>query len=264
MHTLRRFLFPLMALAAFPIGRFHELSGMGQSVAAMSNQTPALSTPAGYAFSIWGLIFVLLAGFALAQAWAPARHAPWAQRLGWPLTLSLLAGNAWMLAATLLGNGYTLLILIGLMAAAALVALGRAYALATTLAANGAGQPTTFVRYVILPVVGLLAGWLSIAFFLNLSGVIQLKAGIPMGGFVPSLITLSAAAMAGAWVLGRLLRVRPLTYAYVGALHWGLVGVIVANAQPGMLVNGSAHGLLATTVAGWAVMLLLLALHKAN
>ncbi|HDR28769.1 hypothetical protein [Rhodovulum sp.] len=163
--------------------------------------------PAGYAFGIWGLIYVWLlvsAGMGLFQrakdeTWEPARL---------PLILSLAPGAAWIGVAQL--SPLRASVLLWWMLAMALIALAR----------------TPFTdRWTLQAPVAVYAGWLTAASWVAV-GLLGGGYGLFFGPEVWALIALAGALVTGALVLLALDRAPE----YGGALIWALVGVIVANA----------------------------------
>lgn len=69
----------------------------GQTTGELSAKYPVLVTPAGYAFSIWSLIYALLAGFAIYQARSRSNERPTVQRVGPWFILSCLFNIGWIL-----------------------------------------------------------------------------------------------------------------------------------------------------------------------
>lgn len=72
----------------------------GTSIADISNANPNLFTPAGYAFSIWGFIYLLLLGFIIYQSrslFKPVRDDEFILRTGWWFTLSCFANIMWII-----------------------------------------------------------------------------------------------------------------------------------------------------------------------
>lgn len=161
--------------------------------------------PAGYAFSIWGLIYLWLlvgAGYGL---WRAADDPDW-HAMRPPLALSLGVGTFWLAAANaspLLATG-----MIVVMAASAIAAMLRA----------GQGDPWMQVRP-----VALYAGWLTAA-----TGV---ALGVVLGGF--GVLSAQAAAvlcLVGVLVVALVVQsARPREWAYPVAVIWALIGVTVAN-----------------------------------
>lgn len=162
--------------------------------------------PAGYAFSIWSLIYVYLivsAAFGLAKrphdsGWDAAR---------WPLIASLVLGTPWLWVANT--NAVWSTMLIFLMLASAIMALMR--------------TPAEDRWWLRVP-VALLAGWLTAASFVSL--------GVTMAGYGVLLDSLGWAYLG---ILLALLVAITVTVKrggvpeYVVAVIWALVGIMVNN-----------------------------------
>ncbi|MBL3571735.1 hypothetical protein BV509_07630 [Rhodovulum sulfidophilum] len=162
--------------------------------------------PAGYAFAIWGVIYVWLvisAGFGLFRR---AGDGAW-ERCRLPLILSLAPGAAWIGVAQLSPVWASLLL--WWMAAMAIWALVE----------------TPLVdRWWLQAPVGLYAGWLTAASWVSV-GLLGAGHGIVFGETAWALIALLGALATGAAVLFPLDRAP----AYGVALIWGLGGIVVAN-----------------------------------
>jgi len=161
--------------------------------------------PEGYAFSIWGVIYLWLiisAGFGL---WQAAEDPDWqAARL--PLAISLIIGCFWIKAANEAPVLATVMIVA--MAAAATAAMLRA----------GNTQPWLQARP-----IALYAGWLTAA-----TGV---AIGVILGGY--AILSAQAAALGclvAVLVVALVVQsARPREWGYPLAIIWALVAVIVAN-----------------------------------
>ena len=161
--------------------------------------------PAGYAFSIWGVIYLWLIGSALFGLLKRAGNAGW-DATRWPLTLSLVLGTPWISVAQVSPVWAT--VLIWAMLLAALVALFR----------TPDADP-----WLLRAPIALYAGWLTAASFVSLAllgagyGVLTDATGWAWGALFAALAT-------GVAVLK--LRPAPL---YGAALAWALVAVAVRN-----------------------------------
>ena len=129
----------------------------GQTMGAVSAKYPTLLTPAGYAFGIWGLIFLGLAVYAVWQLLPAQRQASLPDALARPLTLASVATGAWVVLFAheliVLSVGVMLLIL-----GALVVVYGRTRRRVIAGAAPvWAGVP--FSLYL---------GWISVASVINL------------------------------------------------------------------------------------------------
>src|SRR5690242_10072648 len=73
---------------AIPIG--------GQTSADVSNRYPTFFTPANYAFAIWGVIYLLILGYAIYQALPAQRENPNARKTGWLFVLTCALNCVWI------------------------------------------------------------------------------------------------------------------------------------------------------------------------
>ena len=159
--------------------------------------------PSGYAFAIWGLIYLALIAHGLIGLrrgddpdWAPTRA---------PLAVSLAVGATWIPVAKASPILATVLILV--MLAGALLALRRA-------------GPSD--RLALATPLGLYAGWLTAASAVSL-GLLAAGYGVIPGG-TAALIALALALGVGL----AMLRARPVI-GFAAALAWAFVGVAVRN-----------------------------------
>lgn len=195
----------LVAAIAFVLSPFlaQPFTGFDPAQMPITVEKPPIQ-PAGYAFSIWGVIYLWLlasAGFGLirrdtALDWDRAR---------WPLFASLAIGAGWIAVA--LSAPVMATILIWAMLLGALAALWHA----------PARDPAWFA----LP-VGLYAGWLTAAACVAFGTVAM---GYGWGGEVALSWIMLLVALGLAVALS--LRLRVATYPI--AVAWALVGVVVAN-----------------------------------
>lgn len=68
----------------------------GNTTADVSNANPTLVTPAGYVFSIWGVIYILLGIFVVFQALPSQKEKGYQEKIGWLFVLSSLLNIAWL------------------------------------------------------------------------------------------------------------------------------------------------------------------------
>ena len=172
--------------------------------------------PAGYAFSIWGLIYLwLIAGTlfgllrrATDEDWAPAR--PW-------LSASLIVGVAWIPAANLSVPVAT--VMIWIMLATGLIALFKL------------GDED---RWLQLSPVAIYTGWLTAASCVSI-GLVLAGYGI-LNGTVAAIVAIILALGIALFVQFSLHRAPE----YGLTVIWALVGIILSNTQP---VNIAVIGL---------------------
>jgi benzodiazapine receptor len=68
----------------------------GKTTGAVSDQFKVFFVPAGYVFSIWGLIYIALIAFAIYQALPAQRENPRLRRVGYWFALSCAANVVWL------------------------------------------------------------------------------------------------------------------------------------------------------------------------
>ena len=185
--------------------------------------------PAGYAFSIWGVIYLWLivsAGFGLFRR---AEDAGWdATRL--PLILSLVLGTPWISVA-LVSPVWATVMIWGMLGGALLALLK---------------SPARDHWWLRAP-LALYAGWLTAASFVSLA-LLGAGYGVAMGATGWAWVALMAALATGLAVQ----RVLPGAPLYGLALAWALTAIAVKN---GMAVPGltalAAIGAVASLAAAW-------------
>lgn len=178
--------------------------------------------PAGYAFSIWGVIYLWLVASALFGAFRRAEDHAWHATRTW-LIVSLAIGTAWLSIANTSALWATVTIF--MMLASALMALAR--------------SPVSD-RLLLRAPLGLYAGWLSAASFVSL-GVYLAGNGMITDGYGWALILIPVAAALAATVQFRQLKAPE----YGVAVTWALIGIVVANQGQIAWLAGVAAALIA-------------------
>jgi hypothetical protein len=207
----------------------------------------ALVVPAAAAFGIWTPIYAGLVALAVWQAFPSRRASARVAAVAWPLSVSMLANAAWIVAAQAERIWLTVALIVLI-----LVSLAVVYArlLAT--------RPADRWEGVLLDgTVGLYLGWICVATVANVATTL-VTAGYPdlwPGRTAWAVLLLAAAAAVGCAVtwLGRGRLAFPL------AVAWALAWVVVARTTDGP-PSGSAAGTAATgavLVAGVAAASLL-------
>lgn len=173
--------------------------------------------PAGWAFSIWGLIYGWLVVSAVFGLWKRAGDGDWNRARG-PLILCLGAGTFWLALANASAIGATVLIF----AMAALAIAAAIFAPARD-------------RWLFQAPVAILAGWLTAASFVSLGST---AAGY---GLLTGSLGWAVAGILGALALGLAVQRRlPRAPEYGLTLVWALSGIIAANLGRNPAVAGLA------------------------
>lgn len=198
-----------------------NLGGFGLSqaeFAADGNQTLQV---AGYAFSIWGLIYLGLLAYAGRQALPQTGESLLINRMGWPSAVAFFGIGLWIVVAAL-----------NLKAASVMVIFASLLALLIPLLANArairATGATERDRWFLIWPLAALAGWLTIAAPLNLITVATAFDALPavLSPTGWAILAVVVVVLAGAAATGAL-----RTLAYPLPIAWGLVGAFVAEQE---------------------------------
>jgi hypothetical protein len=88
----------LSTMAVIAINGLASASGLnGQTTGEISDRFKVYFVPAGYVFSIWGLIYLALIGYSIYQALPAQRENRRLRGIGWLYVLSSAANIAWLL-----------------------------------------------------------------------------------------------------------------------------------------------------------------------
>lgn len=194
-------------------------------------ERPAIQ-PAGYAFSIWGLIYLWLlahAGFGLLKR----RHDPAFLRPALPLLISGLLGSVWLAIASSAPVTATLVILV--MGGLAMLAYLRA--------------DQTQDRWLLAAPLAIYAGWLTAACGVSV-GVILAGYGL-LSNTGAALVMLAVVIAVALVVQAR----RPGMPVYGATVVWAAIGVVLANWADTQTVALTAAGG-AVIVALWTLITL--------
>ena len=186
----------------------------GRTTAEISDSFNILFVPAGYVFSIWGLIYVALIGFTVFQALPAQQNNPAVRATGWWFALSSLANALWIVFWHFGFYPLTLIVMLTLLASL-LVIYRRLAAL---------GQADAATRWFGQFPFSLYLGWISVATVANASATFT---DLGWGGspLSPVAWTVTMILVAATLALLMLYRHRDLTYA--GVIVWALVGILV-------------------------------------
>lgn len=232
LDALRATLLLAAAVAQILAGYLPILLDWPVTIAARSAELRTPLVPAGYAFAIWGPLFLWFLVLAVRQA-LPGERAR-LPRAGWLIALVFALNAAWEVYVPWrdLDWGSSLILLASLC-----LALGLGIALGDRLTA---ARDRWFLVYPLQA----LAGWLTAAFFANLSSTLVL-AGLTSEGSTVSLLLLAlllVVAVAAA--------LRMASYAYVLPAVWALIALVVSN------LTWADNPLMAITAGLGAVLLL--------
>lgn len=229
----------LLATLAAPVAGYLQMSmGIGQTPAEFSADSDSALRVAGWAFSIWGLIYAALLAYGIYQVLPGTPRTPFLKRMGAPSLLALAGITAWIFAAAYDIEWLTIVLIVG-STAALIVPLTAA----GPTQDGASGRERLFVAWPL----GLLAGWLTIASAVNILTVLngngQLPAALEPGQW--ALAAVGLVVVIALWVTAR-----TRLPAYPLPIAWGLAGVWAAEQARNPDLS------LAAAIAGGALLLL--------
>ena len=216
------------------------------TMATVSAKYQNLFTPAGYAFSIWGLIYIGLASYVIYQSKGISKSSevrPIVGKIGWLFVLSCVANCLWILTWLYDYTGLSVLVMIALLSTLCAIMLRTRMELDLIPLKQIAFEWWPFALYL---------GWICVALIANVAAYLT---KIQWDGF-----GLSASAWTIIMILAAVIVNLLLTWtrnlresASVGA--WALIAVAVANHEENeviyctalasailLLISGAVHG----------------------
>lgn len=219
----------------------------GRNTGQISDGFPNFFVPAGYVFSIWGLIYLTLLGFVIYQALPSQKTSPLQREIGWWFVASNVANTLWIFCWH-----YGLFPLSLLMMLALLVSLVAIY----TRLDSGRTTVHGMIRWLVYLPFSIYLGWITVAVIPNTSVVL-----IDLGwnGLGISGPVWATALLAVATVIGTLVGLPRRDWAYAAVLVWAFVGINLKFATIALLANAAV---IAAVVMGIVVLVSLLGRWK--
>jgi translocator protein len=203
----------------------------GRTTGEISDSFPVLFVPAGYVFSIWGLIYLGLIGFAVFQALPRQQANPAVRATDYWFAFTCLANALWIVFWHY--GYYTLTLVVMLSLLVGLIVIYRRLA---------ALRPVdTATRWLVHAPFSLYLGWISVATIANASTVLVNWGwdGRPLDPVTWTVILIATAAGLSV-LMSRLHR----DTVYAGVIAWALVGILVKQAAIAPIVTACALALL--------------------
>ena len=210
----------------------------GQSMPEISAKYPSLFTPAGFTFSIWGVIYVALLAFVIWQALPAQRDNQKLAGISTLFKVNCIANATWIFVWH-----YDLLVLSLLVMLVILVTLVLIY---RALIADIDSAPFKEHLVLYLP-FSIYTGWITLATIANAS-VVQTANGWDNIAISAVQWTLLKLALAGAIGATMIVRFRDVPFALVFA--WGAYGIsVMQSATPAVAGAATTLSLLALILA---------------
>lgn len=200
----------------------------GKTIGDVSDQYKTLITPAGYAFSIWGLIYLFMLAFVIytgRSLFKPEKNDTdkFVEKIGWWFVLSCVANCSWIVVWLYGYAGFSVLILI-----VALVSLLMILIPALDFAKSGLKKWLISVPFQIY------AGWMSVALIVATASWLQ-KIGWNGFGIPEAAWTIILISIATVIHLLMTWRKNAPFFAFVGA--WAFVAIAQSNSDTNSVVN---------------------------
>ena len=203
----------------------------GPVVGRVSGENPTLIVPADYAFVIWTPIFLLALIYAVYQALPSNRENPLLRRIGWFSALAYFSNGIWEIVFPAREFVLSQIVFVGISTGAVV---------AFVLVQRGAGSGSRFDSWLVAPALGLLAGWVTAAFFVGLVTVLvatgALSAGIGEALFGALMLIVGGVLACAVILAGRNGPVQG-SLAYGGAVLWALAGVVANQYQNSLITS---------------------------
>jgi hypothetical protein len=207
----------------------------GQSTGAISDRFEVFFVPAGYVFSIWGVIYIALIAFTVYQALPAQRENPLLRRIGYLYAFSGLMNSIWILFWHYNIFSATMVVMLALLGSLIAIYL---------LLEIGQTPVSRTVKWLVHIPFSIYLGWITVATVANATSLLDYLNwdGFGISGQVWAIIMLLAAT---AITAGMILTRRDIAYSLV--IIWAFIGIAVKQ-QETLLVAVPA-ALLALAVA---------------
>jgi benzodiazapine receptor len=212
----------------------------GLATAAVSDANPTLITPAGYVFSIWGIIYILLGVFVVYQALPSQQGKDYQKKIGWLFVLSSLINIGWLFLWQFEYLSLSVVLMFLLLAT-----------LITIYLRLGIGKSSVLLRErlaVQLP-FSVYLGWITVASIANVAATLV---SIGWDGFGISPETWAILVVAVALLITMLMLITRKDVAYSLVIIWALIGI-------GVKQNGNQTIVMLTEISAALVAVALVA-----
>jgi hypothetical protein len=223
--TIRQYVSLLSVILALTVNILASTLPLnGQNTGEISDRFQVYFVPAGYVFSIWGLIYIGWIAFTIYQFHPSQKKNERLRRLGYLFALSNIANAAWLFCWHYNQFGLSVIVMLAL--------LGLLIASYLRLNVNH-----SFVRHIEYWSVDVLfsvyLGWITVATVANITDWLYL---IEWNGFGISAQFWAVIMLAVASLLGLAMAVTRRDVGYLAVLVWAFVGIAVRQTTAPMVV----------------------------
>ena len=223
-NTLRQIAVIVVILATITINILaNALPINGLNTGEISDNFNVYFVPAGYVFSIWGIIYIGLIAYAIFQAFPSQKDNPHMKATGWWVVLGGLANSAWIFLWHYKQFPFTLIPMMTLLASLIIVYL---------YLGTGKGKVSGTETWMARVPFSIYLGWITVATVANISDVLDFEKWNQFGISDPVWMVIMLGAVA---VIAGLMNFRQRDIAYAVVLLWALAGIIVKFPAEGMV-----------------------------
>lgn len=210
----------------------------GQNTGEISDRFNVYFVPAGYVFSIWGLIYIGLIAYAVYQALPSQRENPRLRATGWWIALGGLANSTWIFLWHY--NQFPLTLVAMLVLLATLIVTYLRLGIGRTTITSGE-------KWTVHLPFSIYLGWITVATVANISDVLDFLKWNRFG--IAPEIWMSI-VLAAVLVIAVIMNFTRRDIAYAAVLLWALAGISVKQAPvPAVVIpTWITFGLVAVTL----------------
>jgi benzodiazapine receptor len=210
----------------------------GQTTGEISDRLDGYFVPAGYVFSIWGLIYLALIAFTVYQALPAQRDNPLLKRIGYLYALSCLANSAWIFLWHYEEFAWTLVVMVVLLLS--LIAIYLRVGI-------GRRRVSNVDKWFVQVPFSIYLGWITVATVANVTALLSALQWDGWGldpQIWAVIMIIASAAIASAVSITR------GDIGYVLVVVWALVGIAVKHSDtPSVaIIAGLMAGVVALTL----------------
>ena len=217
----------------------------GKLTAEISDANPTLITPAGYVFSIWGIIYILLGAFVVFQALPSQQGKGFQKRVGYLFVLSSIANIVWLFLWQFEYLSFSVVVIFLLLATLILIYLRLNIGKSKVSMREKLAVHVPFSVYL---------GWITIASIANVSVFLVSE---NWDGFGISAETWATLIIIVALIITLLVLATRKDIAYSLVIIWALVGIAVKQSGNQNIVTLTQASAIIVLIALAATILLI-------
>lgn len=199
----------------------------GQNTGEISDRFQVYFVPAGYVFSIWGIIYLGWIAFTVFQFQPAQKQSPRLRRLGYLFALSNLANAAWLFCWHYNLFGLSVLVMLTLLG----------LLIASYLRLNVNRSPASPVEYWSVDVLfSVYLGWITVATVANITDWLYF---VGWDGFGISDQVWAVIMLAVASLLGLAMSITRRDVGYLAVLIWAFIGIAVKQTSVPVVVTSA-------------------------